>query len=409
MQADFVLLVFVVTYAGVAVGQIRGLELDRTGIALVGALLLLISGSIGLDDAIRAIDFPTILTLFGLMVLSAQLRLAGFYTLVAEKLAGHLARPAWFLFLLMTVAGTLSAVLVNDVVCLAFTPIITPALIRRGLNPVPFLVGLACASNIGSAATTIGNPQNILIAQTSSLSFGPFLLWCITPVALSLTAAYGIIWFLSRKVFHQVDPAQPPLDEVAEPALDRHQMIKGLVATLIMIVLFLTPFPHELAALVAATIVLFSRRIPSGDLLARVDGPLIVLFCSLFVVVGAFVQTGLPEQAMNGLGAAGVDLQNLYLLSGATVLLSNLISNVPAVLLLLQLLPIETATTGYVLALASTFAGNLILVGSIANLIVAEQARPFGVKITFTTFARYGIPVTLASLALLAIWIGLAA
>jgi len=408
MQSDFVLLVFIVTYAGVAVGQIRGLKLDRTGIALVGALVLLISESIGLDAAIKAIDFPTILTLFGLMVLSAQLRMVGFYTLVAEKLAAHLERPAWFLFLLMVVAGSLSAVLVNDVVCLAFTPVITPALLRKGLNPVPFLIGLACASNIGSAATTIGNPQNILIAQTSGLSFGPFLLWCVIPVALSLGAGYGIIWFLSRKIFTEADPSQPPLEEVAEPPLHREQVIKGLAATLIMIVLFLTPFPHELAALVAATIVLFSRKIASGDLLARVDWSLIVLFCSLFVVVGAFIQTGMPENAVQFLNASGVDLQNAYVLSGVTVLLSNLISNVPAVLLLLQLIPMESAATGYILALASTFAGNLILVGSIANLIVAEQARAFGVKLGFATFARYGIPVTLASLAILAGWIAVA-
>src|SRR5512135_3765705 len=172
------IVIFVATYAGVAVGGIPGLALDRTGIALLGAIAMLATGILTTDAAIRSIDIPTILLLYSLMVLSSQFRLGGFYTWIAVRITGFMDRPLRFLLVMMAVCAALSAVFTNDIICLAFTPVLTAALLRAGLNPVPFLLGVAISSNIGSAATIIGNPQNMLIGQLGRLDFGHFILWC---------------------------------------------------------------------------------------------------------------------------------------------------------------------------------------------------------------------------------------
>jgi len=178
---DLAVVIFIITYLGVAIGRIPGLKLDRTGIALLGAIAMIASGAVPLTEAMAAIDLPTIILLYALMLLSARLRLGGFYTWVASRTTSLLDRPRLFLLASMLLAALLSALLANDIVCLAFTPVLCLALLRKGLNPLPFLLGLAAASNIGSAATIIGNPQNMLIGQVGHLHFGSFLLWCTRP------------------------------------------------------------------------------------------------------------------------------------------------------------------------------------------------------------------------------------
>lgn len=398
---------FLLSYAAIAVGHIWGLKLDRTGIAMVAAILMLLIHALDVEAAVKAVDVPTILTLFGLMVLSGQLRLAGFYTLVAEKIADQLTNPARFLLILMVVAGAMSAFLINDVVCLAFAPVLTAALLKKGMNPVPFLIGLALSSNIGSAATIIGNPQNILIGQMGDLRFGAFLLWCFTPVAISMAVAYGMILWLGKTSMQQ------PAPDTAEasfhlPPVDRGQTMRGLVIAFVLFGLFFTPLPHDLVALGAAAAILCSRVMPSSKVLAQVDWSLLVLFCSLFIVVGALSATKVDAQVVAGLSSIGVDLNNLYILGMVSAVLSNILSNVPAILVLLHLQPIDEPLVGYMLALSSTFAGNFILLGSIANLIVVEQARKQGVTIGFWEFARYGIPVTLLSFVVLFSWFAFA-
>jgi len=413
-NAELTVALFLLSYGAIAVGHIWGLKLDRVGIAMVAAILLLLVRALdetksgeAVAQAVKAVDVPTILTLFGLMVLSGQLRLAGFYTLVAEKIAGQLDSPARFLLILMVAAGAMSAFLINDVVCLAFAPVLCAALLKKGLNPAPFLIGLALAANIGSAATIIGNPQNILIGQVGELHFGAFLAWCIVPVALSMAMAYGMVLWLGRESIRR--PLETHMaTQLHLPPIDKGQTTRGLVIALILFALFFTPLPHELVALGAAAAILCSRVMPSEKILATVDWSLLVLFCSLFIVVGALSSTGVDEQVVAGLKDVGVNLNNLYVLSVLSALLSNLMSNVPAILVLLNLQPINDPLTGYVLALSSTFAGNFILLGSIANLIVVEQAKKLGVNIGFWEFARYGIPVTLLSFVILFAWLALA-
>jgi Na+/H+ antiporter NhaD/arsenite permease-like protein len=403
-------LIFGATYCGIAAGGVPGLTLDRTGIALLGAIAMVTAGVLPLGAALAALDASTLLLLFGLMLVSAQLRLSGFYDRAAAVLGRMAAYPRRFLFLTMAVSGALSSVLVNDIVCLAFTPVLTLAVLRAGLNPMPYLIGLACASNIGSAATLIGNPQNMLIGQMGRLDFGRFLLWCAAPTALSMLVACALLLFLYRGRLRSVFAAGAPSpDARAEtPALPEHsvwQMWKGLLAMAAVTALFFTRVPREITALTAGGLLLCSRKMDVRKLLGLIDWSLIMLFCGLFVVIAGLETTGAPEQFMAWLGRRGLDAADPFALTAVGALLSNLVSNVPAVMLLVRFLKDAPAESWYALALASTFAGNLITIGSIANLIVIEQARHHGVTLSFREHARAGVPVTLASLGILLAWL----
>lgn len=399
--------IFLLTYAGVAIGGVPGLAIDRTGIALLGAIAMVATGAVTEQAALLSIDQPTILLLFSLMVVSSQLALGGFYTRVAEGLVPHLRRPDRFLLLSMLASAGLSAVLTNDVVCLALAPLLAAAARRAGLNPVPHLLGLAAAANIGSAATIIGNPQNILIGQYGGLDFGPFLAWCSVPSLLALAGAFGILLFAYHGRFAV---GGLPADGVAPPATpyDAHQSRKGLFVTLLVMALFFTDIPREITALCAAGWLLCSRRMSTRSLLGEVDWHLITLFCGLFIVIKGLETTGLPARVVEHLAAAGLSLENPYGLAGLSAVLSNLVSNVPATMLLAKFLDPAQPLPWYVLALASTFAGNLVTIGSIANLIVIEQARLQGVAISFREHARTGVPITLFSLGVTLAWIAVA-
>lgn len=405
------LVIFLLSYVGIAFGSLPRLALDRTGFALLGAIAMVCSGQLDLHGALAAIDVGTILLLYGLMVLSAQLRLGGFYTWTALRISRRIVSPAWFLLVVMLTSALFSALLMNDIVCLAFTPVLAVALLRGGWNPVPFLLGLAVASNIGSAATIIGNPQNMLIGQVNHLAFGPFLVWCLPPVLVALALACGWIAWLYRGAYRLPAAAGPHrLDAVAGdwPAFNRWQSGKGLFWMAVLLILFFTPVPREVSALGVAGILLCSRKMKSRSLLGLVDWHLITLFCGLFIVIKGLETTGLPGQAVAWLAAHGAAMQERNVLTVVTAVLSNLVSNVPAVMLLVKFVPATCPVDGYVLALASTFAGNLITLGSIANLIVIEAAAGCGVTITFREHARVGVPVTLVSLAVVLAWTVLA-
>jgi Na+/H+ antiporter NhaD/arsenite permease-like protein len=400
------LAIALVTYAGVAIGGIPGLALDRTGIAMLGAIGIIASGELSLHAAVMSIDVPTILLLYGLMVLSSQFRLGGFYTRAAVRLTAFLESPAKFLLAVMSAGALFSAVLMNDIVCLAFTPVLAVSVLRAGLNPVPFLIGLAVASNIGSAATIIGNPQNMLIGQYGMLHFGRFFLWCAPPSLLALGAAYLIIRTIYRKDLNRI-PAPAPAPEDSLQPFDRRQSAKGLVAAAVLLCLFFTPVPREISAICIAGVLLCSRSMHTRSILGLVDWHLITLFCALFIVIKGLETTGTPAIVIDSLLAHGIDIRHLFVLTAVSGILSNLVSNVPATMLLTRFLEPVHHAQWYVLAVSSTFAGNLITIGSIANLITFEQARTCGVEIRFREHARVGIPVTLASFAILVGWTAL--
>lgn len=397
--------IFLLTYAGVALGRIPGLMLDRTGIALLGAIAMVVSGAVSISQASAAVDIPTILLLYALMIVSAQLRLGGFYTWVVLKSTAWLSRPRLFLLITMILSAVLSAVLANDIICLAFTPVLLLTVYSAGRNPVPFLLGLAASSNIGSASTIIGNPQNMLIGQMGKLHFGKFLLWCAPPSILSLMAAYVLICCLFREQLMYCHPAGELSQKKSWPEFNPWQSAKGLAAVAVLIALFFTPIPREYSAIAVAGILLCSRKMRSRNILELVDWHLITLFCALFVIIHGIALYDIPAAVVDFLMRHGVNPQNLFMLTGVSTVMSNLVSNVPATLLLIQFLDKASPVQWYVLALSSTFAGNLILIGSIANLIVIEQAQTYGVTITFKEHARVGMPVTLISLLILVGWI----
>jgi Na+/H+ antiporter NhaD/arsenite permease-like protein len=401
-------LIFLLTYLGVALGRIPGLMLDRTGIALLGAIAMIVAGAMSFPQAVQAVDLPTIVLVYALMVVSAQLRLGGFYTRTAFWITSVLVHPRFFLWMSMLTSAVLSAVLANDIVCLAFTPVLTQALLSGRRSPVPYLLGLAIASNIGSAATIIGNPQNMLIGQVGRLAFDRFFFWCAPPAAVALLLSYLLLCWLFRKDFHRRadTPDGAPILQALQ-RFDRWQSIKGLAVVGVLLVFFLTAIPREMSAMAAAGVLLCSRRLKSREMLQLVDWHLITLFCALFVLVHGLEATGLPATLLAQLKGAGVDLHELFTLSAISVGLSNLVSNVPAVMLLIKFLDPARLDQWYALAVSSTFAGNLITLGSIANLIVIEQAAACGVNISFRDHARVGIPVTIVSLIVLAAWIGL--
>lgn len=404
--ANNILLIFAITYAGLAMGRIPGLKLNRAGITLLGAIGMMIFGDVTTAQAVAYVNGPTVCLLFGFFVISAQLRLSGFYNVVANGIAARMGHPARFLFILMVVTGGLSAFLNHDIVCYVFTPIVATALLRKQLNPVPFLIALAISSNIGSAATLIGNAQDMLIGQTAHLNFGRYLLWSSLPVTFAMACAYAIIWYLSKNKLQLAQPVSTETIGQAYP-FNRLHTIKGLVILAVVIGLFFSSLPAEVIALAAAGIHLASPKFRTEDLLGLVDWPILVLFIGLFVVTGAFVSTGFGDQAVQWLAHAGFNLNQPFNLTLTTAVLTNLINNSPTVMLLLKVVTPLAPTTAYILALTNSFSGSLLVIGSVANIITVQEARDLDIKISFWDFTRLGLPVTLAALVGLLVWVKL--
>jgi Na+/H+ antiporter NhaD/arsenite permease-like protein len=409
------LLWFGLTYLGLAVGRLPGLRTDRAGVALVGAAGVLACGLLSFEDAVRAIDFSTIVLLLGMMMVVAFLRRAGFFARIAGWALGRVRSPKALLAVTMLLSGALSAVLVNDVVCVALTPLVLHLSRRLGLDPRPHLVGLAVASNLGSAATLTGNPQNMIIGGLSNISYLRFAAKLAPPAAVGLILGYAITVLAYYRVLKAtpLDPNKPGAkqDSIREngrmPDGWRHNalLVKSLVVTIVAIGLFFAGFPMAIVALGAAAILLLDRVNPK-KVYGGIDWSLLVMFAGLFVVVRAFEVHVLANSGVDQWAARS---DPVWLLSGLSATLSNLVSNVPAVLLFKPVIPAMPGavqeTAWLALALSSTFAGNLTILGSVANLIVVEQARKEGVTIGLWDYCRVGIPITFLTLVLGAGWL----
>lgn len=387
---------------GVAVGRYPVLRMNRATIALAGAAGLVWIGAIPLERAHRAIDLDTITLLFAMMVINANLQLAGFFNLVAAGVAGRARSPRQLLALTVASAGGLSALFLNDTVVLVFTPLVLQVTRALGLNPIPFLIALATAANVGSCATPIGNPQNMLIAIASGIPFTTFVERLLPVAAGGLLLVWGVVGWLWRG-----DLAPRPLIAPTVPVrLFRPLLRKGVVAVVLVVVALLAGAPPALAALGGAALLLVTRRIKPERVFREIDWSLLVFFAGLFVVTAA-LEGGAVGARFPGWAALLAD-QGVGALTGVTALLSNLISNVPAVLLLRPFVGHLADPEGawLVLAMASTLAGNLTLLGSVANLIVAESARVRGVTVGFGVYLRAGLPITLLSLGWGVWWLG---
>jgi Na+/H+ antiporter NhaD/arsenite permease-like protein len=406
MHAAVILAIFVLVYIGMAAGRLPWLRVDRTGIALLGVVALLATDSATLDDLGGTIDTSTLVLLFALMVISAQFVESGFYDLCADWVTSRRGGPARLLAITVAVCGGLAALLANDVLVIAMTPLLVAGARARSLDPRPFVIALICATNAGSAATLLGNPHNILIGQIGNLSFHTFLLACAVPAIVSLGCVFGIIWLLWHdRIEGTVMAVTREVPAVPRYPHDRTQTIKGLVALVALLVLFTTSVPREIGGLVIAALLLVFRKFTSRTMIAAVDWSLLLLFVCLFAITGALADTGISYRVVSALQSVGLAPDNLAVLTPLSLALSNTIGNVPWVMLLLQSWPTPPQGPLYALALISSLAGNLLLIGSLTNILVVEQASAFGVQIGFTEYARAGIPITLLSIAFAVFWL----
>jgi Na+/H+ antiporter NhaD/arsenite permease-like protein len=385
--------IFGLTYLALALGRIPGLRIDRAGIALVGAAAMLACGVLSMHDAAKAVDYDTIVLLFGMMVVVAYLRLAGFFGLATEWIAGRFAGPFSLLAVTIALSGVLSAFLVNDVVCVALTPLVLHLCQRLKRPPIPYLVGLATASNVGSVATITGNPQNIIIGSLSQISYLRFAAR-LAPIALiGLVINFAIVALVYRNTLREAGAEAPAEADAPRTRVYRPLLVKSVMLTLITVGLFFAGQPIALVALVAAGVLMLDRVRPDR-VYRSVDWPLLVMFAGLFVVVHAFEVNVVH---MRGLERWQALLDSpVVLLSGLSVLLSNLVSNVPAVLLfkpLLEVMP-QKELAWLALSMSSTLAGNLTVLGSVANLIVVENARRAGTELRFVEYLKVGVPLT---------------
>ncbi len=383
------------TYVGVALGGFPRLQMNRATIALVGAVALVAVGAIPLDVALGALDANTLILLFAMMVVNVHLELAGFFQRIGAWVIARAHSPRVLLAWIMIAAAVLSALFLNDTIVLMFTPLVLQVVLTLRRNPVPYLIGLATAANIGSTATITGNPQNMLIGLTSHISFVDFSR-ALAPVAIAgLVIAWGILAALYRAEF-----SANAFDQVPEiPAqIDSLLMVKCLAVIGLMLVAFIAGVPIPLAAIAAAGALLITRRTDPEHIFARVDWSLLVFFSGLFVVTGALSYTGIASALFRFV--QGWILAGVLPLSIVAALLSNVISNVPAVMLFRPLVPgtPDPHRMWLALAMASTLAGNLTLLGSVANLIVAESARKRGVHLSFGEYLKAGIPITMLTI-----------
>jgi Na+/H+ antiporter NhaD/arsenite permease-like protein len=408
MHAAIVLLILILTYIGMAAGRIAWLQVDRTGIALLAVIALLASGQITLDDFGSAVDLPTLAFLFAMMIISAQFAESGFIDLCARTITETRRGVAILLALTVAIGGGLSALLATDILIIAIAPLLIAGAQSRGLDPRPLVIALAAATNAGSAATLIGNPQNILIGSLGRLDFWTFLAICAVPAIFTLLVVFLVVWLqwhgrISRTILAAtLDPASVPVHP-----LDRNQTIKGVVALLALLILFATPLPREIGALIIAALLLASRKITSRRMIAAVDWPLLLLVACLFAVTGALNHVGVAAQILDFLTAHGLLPGSLVLLTPYALVASNAIGGVPGAMLFFELWPTAPPGVLYALALLSSLAGNLLLTGSLTNVLIAERADRMGAGLTLAEHARCGVPIAIISVGFAVFWLAL--
>jgi len=388
------ILIFCGTYFVLAVGRLPGSRVDRTGAAIIGASLMVGFGVLSLEEAFRAINYETIILLFGMMIVVAHLRLSGLFALVSSWAVRHAHRPLHLLCAVVVVAGALSAFFVNDTMCLVLTPLTLDIATRLKRNPVPYLLAVGMAANIGSVATITGNPQNMLIGTFSQIPYRTFAARLAPVAAVGLVLTVLLIAVAYRAEF--ADRARVEIDERpvrVHPAL----LWKSLLGAAGMLGLFFADWSVPKVAIVVGALLQITRRVKPEKIYREIDWSLLVLFTGLFIVIAGIEKTSLLEDL--AALTAQLQLDRVAVLSGLAALLSNLVSNVPAVLLFKPLMAhLANPTRGWLtLAMASTLAGNLTLLGSIANLIVVERARHIA-RISFTEHLKVGVPLTILSL-----------
>jgi Na+/H+ antiporter NhaD/arsenite permease-like protein len=385
--------IFLASYLVFALGKFPGLKIDRPGAAIIGAVAMVAVRIVQPGEALRYIDFSTLVLLFSMMLIVGNLHLVGFFEWSAEAVLRRL-KPAQLLPAVVFTCGFLSAFFVNDIVCLVMVPFVLNITRRMRLEPLPYLLAVATASNIGGVATIAGNPQNMLIGSFSGIEYRDFL-WHLGPVAfVGLFLDWAVLhWAYLRRM-------EPPAEKeqgIPLPPLDLSRLTKPVIVVTAVVIGFFLGMPPAMMAALGAAALLITRTLDPHKLYQEVDWGLLVFFVGLFLIVGGAENAGIVRKLLGV--AQHWNLQHLGVFTVVVGLLSNIVSNVPAVMLLKSLVPgfSDPHTAWLVLAMASTLAGNLTITGSVANIIVVESAKP-DVHIGFRDYFRVGLPITVATL-----------
>ena len=386
-------LIFLASYLVFALGKFPGLKIDRPGAAIIGAVAMVAARIVQPGEALRFIDFSTLVLLFSMMLIVGNLHLVGFFEWNAEVVLRRL-KPAYLLPAVIFTCGFLSAFFVNDIVCLVMVPFVLHITRRMRLQPLPYLLAVATASNIGSVATITGNPQNMLIGSFSGIRYRDFL-WHLAPVAfIGLFLDWAVLHWVHLR---NVGPLPAGQEVIPLPSLDLSRLTKPAIVVTAVVTGFFLGVPPAMMAALGAAMLLVTRTLEPRQLYQEVDWGLLVFFVGLFLIVGGAENAGIVRKLLDV--AQHWNLQRLGVFTVVVGLLSNVVSNVPAVMLVKSLVPgfADPHTAWLALAMASTLAGNLTITGSVANIIVVETARP-DVEISFRDYLRAGLPITLATL-----------
>ncbi len=404
------LIIFIFTYVGIIFTRLPGINVDRPSAAFFGAVAMVVFGVLDLGEAVKAIDYNTIALLLGMMIIISTLQLDGFFSLIARKTLSWSRTPGRLLVIITFVTGIASAFLVNDAVVLLFTPVIIAICRTSRLNPVPYLIAEILASNTGSAMTITGNPQNMLIGITSGIDYATFF-FKLLPVSLSgMLLIVGMVRWFYRSEFR-------PGRMIAAGENHFHYRMPSMKFSvpifLGVVVLFflgkIIGLSIPVIALAGASLILLLGKVKPSEVIKNVDWVLLLFFASLFIVVEGAVKAGLMDAFIHGSVLTG-DLEGIVKLHGLSLLMSQIVSNVPYTVMML---PVLKSLPGDILwlslASASTLAGNATIIGAMANLIVIESAEKEKVTIGFWQFFKIGLPVTLLSflisIAVLWIWL----
>jgi len=397
----FPLLIGLTSLGLISLGSLPPFRMNRSTLSLVGAVFLLALQPDAYLDSLKFINGPTLLLLFSMMVLNSNLGYAGFFNVVASKLIIFVNNPRLFLLIIMLLTAILSAFLVNDTLIMVFTPLLMEILFRTKMKPYPYLMGIAFSVNIGSMATLIGNPQNILIGTSSGMSFNDFSL-LMAPISLFLLLFTYLIIILTQPI---TKPQQ--VETELKVRFYKPLIIKSILGFTLMIIAFFSGMNISLAALIGISLVLITRRISPDKVFSRVDLSLMVLFSGLFIITGS-IRSNILFQDFSNYLTAFVN-QNPIHFVWIGPLLSQIISNVPTTMLLIPIIENLPNPTLFWLLLSgtTTLAGNLTLIGSVANLILAESASRKGFRLGFFQYLKLGLPVSVLTILIFALYLKL--
>ena len=393
--------IFVITYIGIIFTGLPGINIDRPSASFFGAVAMIVFGVFTLDEAIKAIDFNTITLLIGMMVIITVLELDGFFSFIANKTISLAGNERRLLFIIIFTTGISSAFLVNDAVVLLYTPVIISICRDSKINPLPYLIAEILSSNTGSAMTITGNPQNMLIGINSGISYSSFLFHLMPVSLIGMVIIYFVVKFLYPQNFKKINPIDPHAGSYDYNYLS---MKFSVPIFLLVIVLFFVNGKAGLSipviALIGASLILILGKIKPSEIIKNIDWVLILFFSTLFIVVGGIEKTGLIQHILSRWSITP-DLHGIGIIHGISLILSQIVSNVPYTILMIPVLKnSESSILWLSLASASTLAGNATIFGAMANIIVIESAKKQNVHISFFEFFKAGIIVTVLTLLL---------